>query len=180
MGLKKQTAKPPARADTSCTHCSPRTRRRTGSTGLSAALAPKVSSERLFPFHRWVGLRVVQGCPGVVGAAGVLGPGTRRAGAPQRLFDSSQSCPNVIHRQEQQGMGSSSLLTFASPHLYHEGTGAHRTPGSPGVTAQPPTGKNKCAPTTIESERTDRIIKAGIGVILFPFLWEIQCKRNCS
>lgn len=58
--------------------------------------------------------------------------------------------------------------------------GLHHTPGSPGVTAQPPTGKNKSAPATTESERTDRIIKAGIGMILFHFLWEIQGKRNCS
>ena len=52
----------------------------------------------------------------------------------------------------------------------------------PGVTvAQPgnPTSDRKSAPTTIESESTDKPTKAGIGMILLPFLWEIQFERNC-
>lgn len=161
VGLKKQTAKPPARAGASCTRCSPRTKQRTGSTGLGDALTPEVSSERLFPFHGGVGLRVVQECSAL--APG--GPMPRSA-----LFDPLQSCQNVIHWQEQQGAGSSSLLTSSPLTSTMKALEPHHTPSSPGVTAQPPTGKNKSAPAVIESERTDRIIKAGIGVILFPFL----------
>ena len=69
--------------------------------------------------------------------------------------------------------GSSSLLTMKA-------FGPHHGTGSPGVTAPPLTGKNKSSTTTIESESIDRFIKAGIGIILFPFLWDIPCKKICS
>lgn len=59
----------------------------TGSTGPSAAFTLQVFTEKLFRFHRaGVGLRVVQGCPEVVGAAGVLGPGSHWARALQPPF----------------------------------------------------------------------------------------------
>lgn len=71
------------------------------------------------------------------------------------FFVPAHSCTNEICQKEQQAMGASLLLS--SPHLAStkKMQGPHCAAGSPGVTAQLPTSKNKSAPTTRESESTE-------------------------
>lgn len=75
---------------------------------------------------------------------------------PSVLFCSAPLCTNETCWKQQQVMGASPLLfppTIPLPLLISTKK-MHHTPGSPGVRAQPPTGKNKSAPTT-GSESTE-------------------------